>query len=99
MGAHAEPTGRGDSNDDVAAEQQLLLLPAPDVPAAIARELARELPPRLDWSRWRVEVDDEELLAEDLGELVAAARAARQRTGAGLAVCLTDVPLRMGKRP
>lgn len=70
-------------------------MPAPDVPSAIAREL----PARLDGRRWRVVVDDEELLAEDLGELVEAARAARERTGAELAVCLTDVPLRTGTRP
>ena len=98
MSAHAEPTERGDSKVDLAADL-LLLVPAPDVPAAIARELARELPARLDGRRWRVAVDDEELLAEDLGELVEAARAARERTGAELAVCLTDVPLRTGRRP
>jgi hypothetical protein len=78
---------------------QLLLVPAPDVAAAIARELARELPDRLDGRGWRVAVDDEELMAEDVGELVEAAHSARERTGADLAVCLTDVPLRTGKRP
>jgi hypothetical protein len=96
MSAHAEPTGSGDSKVDLAAEL-LLLVPAPDVPAAIARELTRELPARLDGRRWRVAVDDEELLAEDFGGLVEAARAARERTGAELAVCLTDVPLRTGR--
>src|SRR3954447_4537541 len=98
MSVHAEPTGGGDSTVDLAA-QQLLLVPAPDVPAAIARELARELPARLDGGRWRGAVGGEELLAEDFGQLVEAARAARERTGAELAVCLTDVPLRTGKRP
>jgi uncharacterized membrane protein len=85
------PAGRG--------SHQLLLVSAPDVPAAIAKELASELPDRLDGGDWRVTLDDEELVAENLGELVDAARDGRSRTGAELAVCLTDVPLRTGKQP
>src|SRR4051794_16788231 len=98
MSVHADRMERGDSDVDGRAHQ-LLLVPAPDVSAVIAGELARELPARLDEGRWRVAVDEEELLAEDFGELVEAARAARERTGADLAVCLTDVPLRAGRRP
>jgi hypothetical protein len=88
-----EAAGTGDG------AHQVLLVPAPDVPAAIARELADELPGRLDGGSWRVDVADEEVLAEDLGALVEAAREARERTAADLAVCLTDVPLRAGRRP
>ena len=94
----ATETGRPDAGPAVPAHE-LLLVPAPDLPAAIGRELARELPDRLDGDHWHVSVDDEELLAENLGELVEAARGARERTGAALAVCLTDVPLRTGKQP
>lgn len=80
-------------------DHQLLLVPAPGLPAQIGRELARELPARLDGGDWRVAVDDDELTAEDLGALVAAAREARERAGAELAICLTDVPLRTGNKP
>ena len=83
MSVDADPSGRGDSKVDVGAPGpaggavQLLLVPAPDVSAAIARELARELPARLDGRRWRVAVDDEELLPRTSAARRSGARSAR----------------------
>lgn len=92
--------GRGGRADGSARPaRNVVLVPAPDLPKAIGRELADELPARLGGEGWQVGVDDRELLAEDLGDLAEAAHAARERTGAEVAVCLTDVPLRTGRRP
>lgn len=79
--------------------RELHLVPAPGVPEALARELARRLPDRLDDGPWRITVADGDLLAERLDELADATRSARRRTDAELVVCLTDVPMRAGRRP
>src|SRR4051794_25697462 len=80
------------------------LLPAPELPAQIAAELADELPELLEREhdgRWRVAVAEEPLLAGRGGveELMAAGTEARGEQGWDAAICLTDVPLRDGARP
>src|SRR3954469_17341433 len=80
------------------------LLPAPELPAQIAAELADELPELLEHEhdgRWRVAVAEEPLLAGrgGLEEIVAAGTEARGEQDWDAAICLTDVPLRDGARP
>src|SRR3954471_1281997 len=80
------------------------LLPAPELPAQIAAELADELPELLEREhdgRWRVAVAEEPLLAGRGGveEIMAAGTEARDQQGWDAAICLTDVPLREGARP
>src|SRR4051795_2378209 len=80
------------------------LLPAPELPAQIAAELADELPELLEHEhdgRWRVLVAEEPLLAGRGGveEIMAAGTEARREQDWDAAICLTDVPLRDGARP
>src|SRR3954469_5311272 len=80
------------------------LLPAPELPAQIAAELAAELPELLEREhdgRWRVVVAEEPLLAGRGGgeEIMAAGTAARGEQDWDAAICLTDMPLRDGTRP
>src|SRR3954465_6880766 len=80
------------------------LLPAPELPAQIAAELADELPELLEREhdgRWRVAVAEEPLLAGRGGveEIMAAGTEARGEQDWDAAICLTDVPLRDGARP
>jgi hypothetical protein len=76
----------------------MLIASAPELPVAVGDQLAGELSERLGQDGWEVQVDDD-LVAADVGELVDAARDARDRTGAAFAICLTDVPLRTDRRP
>jgi hypothetical protein len=83
------------------------LLTGPGLPEELARELAGELPPLLA-ERVGDEVDwSVQLLADPLAvetgrgaiELIDAARARMLQQGWDLAVVLTDLPLRVGRRP
>lgn len=76
------------------------LLPAPGMPAelakAVARRLSREVSPR----GWSIEVLDERLVDDgDAESVVAAAARVRELTGADAIIALTDVPLRERLRP
>jgi len=76
------------------------LLPAPGMPAelakAVARRLSREVSPR----GLSIEVLDELLVEDgDAESVVAAAARVRERTGADAIIALTDVPLREHLRP
>ena len=76
----------------------LLLVPAPDVPAAIARELADEL---RAGSTGAAGASASMTRSSGRGprRLVEAARASPRADRRRAPVCLTDVPLRTGKRP
>ena len=82
------------------------LLADPDLPAELAEELAGELPRLLqehlgDRVAWEVRVVCESFAAGevDQGKLLAVARQRLGREGWDLAVCLTDLPFRSGRRP
>jgi hypothetical protein len=87
-------------------ELVLGLLGAPGWPAEVAEALAEELPELLadrvtDAVSWRVPVRTDPTVA-DIGQGVEAidfARARLLREGWDMAVCMTDVPLRIGRRP
>ena len=83
------------------------LIAAPGVATELARELARELPAALDdlVSRdvvWAIPTVTDPL-ATDVStsgiEMIDMARARMLEEGWDLAVCLTDLPLRIGRRP
>jgi len=86
-------------------EAVLGLIAAPGVPAQLARALARDLPAalraRLPGTAWRVEVHEDGLVRPPAAdaEIVDAARERLLRQGLDLAVVLTDLPLRVGRRP
>jgi hypothetical protein len=82
------------------------LLADPDLPAELAEELAGELPHLLqehlgDRVAWEVRAVCEPFAAGevDQGKLLAVARQRLGREGWDLAVCLTDLPFRSGRRP
>jgi hypothetical protein len=95
------------TNADRAGMVQLGLIAAPGVAAELAEQLAEELPEALgaevsenvDWSV--------PVVAHDLAtgtttsgiEMIDRARDRMRREGWHLAVCLTDLPLRIGRRP
>lgn len=90
-----------------AATVTLGLLTGPGLPEELARELTAELPPLLaehvgDEVRWAV-LPLADPVATEAGrgaiELIDAARARMLRQGWDLAVVLTDLPLRVGRRP
>jgi hypothetical protein len=96
------PAGRG--ADETVRVVRVGLLPAPELPAQIAAELAEELPELLEREhagRWRVAVAEEPLLAGLGGveEIIDAGVEARGEEEWDAAICLTDVPLRAGARP
>lgn len=89
-----------------ACDQAVLgLIAAPGVPTEVAVVLAAELPlalsTRLRGTAWRVEVLEDELVPPPAAdaELVEAARERLLRHGLDLAVVLTDLPLRVHRRP
>lgn len=98
------PAGRGARP---AATVTLGLLTGPGLPEELARELAAELPPLLaehvgDEVRWAVRPLADPVATEagrGATELIDAARARMLRQGWDLAVVLTDLPLRVGRRP
>ncbi|SDQ89573.1 hypothetical protein [Quadrisphaera sp. DSM 44207] len=81
------------------------LVGAPGTPAALARHLAQELPGelgrRLPDVEWRAVAVEDGLVVPpaDDGELVAAARRRLLEEEWDLAVCLTDLPLQVARRP
>jgi hypothetical protein len=82
------------------------LLADPDLPADIARQLAEDLPDLLaervsNRVAWRVEVVREDLAAGAAGgvEMIDHARARMLEEGWDLAIALTDLPLRINRRP
>jgi hypothetical protein len=81
----------------------LIVTPALDETAAaqLARDLAAVLERRYPGVRWRVDHVRDELVEPPvkLTELVDAARARTLAADWDLAVCVTDVPLRLGRRP
>lgn len=76
----------------------------PDLPARLARDLARTLPAILaegdDRTRWRVEVAHEpfEAMYPDLEHIIDKAARRVRDTSWDLALCLTDLPLRSDGR-
>jgi len=90
-----------------AATVTLGLLTGPGLPEELARELTAELPPLLaehvgDEVRWAVRPLADPVATEQgrgATELIDAARARMLRQGWDLAVVLTDLPLRVGRRP
>src|SRR3954447_2014740 len=98
------PAARDESESESVRTVRVGLLPAPELPAQIAAELADELPELLEHEhdgRWRVLVAEEPLLAGRGGveEIIAAGSEARGDQDWDAAICLTDVPLRDGARP
>jgi hypothetical protein len=87
-------------------ELVLGLLAAPGLPSEVAEALAEDLPGLLEDRvsnavSWRVPVRTDPAVA-DIGQGVEAidfARARLLREGWDMAVCITDVPLRIGTRP
>jgi uncharacterized membrane protein len=82
------------------------LVAEPGVPAEVAEELAAELPEQLaahvsDRVSWQVPVVVEPLAVAgaDGIELVEAARRLMMREGWDMAIVLTDLPIRIGRRP
>lgn len=80
------------------------LVAAPDLPAQIGAELGEQLPELLGRhhdDRWSVTLADEPLLAGRGGveEILDAGCQARSAESWDAAICLTDIPLRNGKRP
>ena len=74
---------------------------AADLAAGLADDLLPELTRRLPGARWRVELVTGDLVtppAED-AEIVDAARRMLLSRGWDLAVCLTDLPLQVSRRP
>jgi uncharacterized membrane protein len=95
---------------ETAAEQRRLtlgLLAAPGLAEELARELADDLPGLLGERlaghvAWVVPVVTDDLAADARGDATAMIDAARRRMldeGWDLVVCLTDLPLRVGRRP
>jgi hypothetical protein len=82
------------------------LLIDPDLPAELAEKLVGELPRLLqehlgDRVAWEVRVVCESFAAAevDQGKLLAVARQRLGREGWDLALCLTGLPFRSGRRP
>ncbi|MCW2960990.1 MAG: hypothetical protein JWM90_1377 [Thermoleophilia bacterium] len=80
------------------------LVAAPELPRRVALDLVDRLPRLLDRNfggRWHVELAEDPLLAGRAGvdDVLDAGRDARSAAGWDVAICLTDVPLRDGKRP
>src|SRR4051794_25241084 len=80
------------------------LIGGPGEPGELAEELAEELPEelaeRFPEVEWRVEVDNgSPFKAVQSGELVEYARRRLREEDWRCAVCLTDLPLRSGRRP
>src|SRR4051812_15464568 len=87
------------SPDDGARTMCAGLIAAPELPAQVAVDLAKQLPELLAChgdGRWRVALADEPLLAGrgGLAEILDAGCRARRAEGWDAAICLTDVPLR-----
>jgi hypothetical protein len=99
---NARSDGQGDA--DVI---RLGLIAAPDLPEELARDLAGELPDVLserlsDAVEWEVPVVTDALGANERvsgSEIVDRARERMQQEGWDFAICITDVPLRIGRRP
>ncbi|MBB2938079.1 hypothetical protein FHX82_005155 [Amycolatopsis bartoniae] len=95
-----EPAGPADPTENSPREVVVGLLADPDLPATLARELARTLPaelraavgPEVRWSVERVR-DPFEAMFPDSQRLVDKARQRVRDTNWDLAVCLTDLPL------
>jgi uncharacterized membrane protein len=80
------------------------LIAAPGLPRDIAEELeedlADDLAERHDDGDWRVELGEGEIDGATSGdEIVSSARDTLRDAGWDIGVCLTDVPLRAGRRP
>jgi hypothetical protein len=82
---------------------ELGLVVAPGLPAELAEDLARDLPAALpDGIEWSVPVVVEDALADrQFGgvETIDIARERMRAAGWDLAVCISDLPLRIGRRP
>jgi hypothetical protein len=86
---------------------QLGLIAAPGLAAELAEELAQDLPELLEQrygpgTRWEVPVVTEALLADPARggvEVIDVARERMRREGWDLAVGISDLPLRIGRRP
>lgn len=92
------------STDDGARVVSVGLVAAPELPAQLAVELAAHLPQRLHrhrGGRWRVTLAEQPLLAgpDGVEEILEAGCQARADEGWDAVICLSDVPLRDGKRP
>src|SRR4051812_13300367 len=90
--------------NDRARTMRVGLVAAPELPAQIAVDLAEQLPELLDRhhdGRWRVELAEEPLLAgrESVDEIFDVGCRMRSADAWDAAICLTDVPLRVGARP
>lgn len=99
--------GAGGADDDSSAGPEVIagLVAAPgaaaDLAAVLIDELTLELARRLPGVRWRLELVTDDLVsppAEDT-EIVDAARRLLLARGWDLVVCLTDLPLRVSRRP
>lgn len=80
------------------------VLSAPELPAQVAEQLVRQLPALLErrlGSSWLLILADEPQLGGEtsLAEIADTAVAWREREQLDLVICLTDVPLRAGRRP
>lgn len=95
------------AEDSPVAEPEVVLglLAAPGAPAqlagVLAEDLRAELTARLPGVRWRVEQVEEALVPPpaDDAQIVAAARQVLLRCGWDLGLVLTDLPLRISRRP
>jgi hypothetical protein len=100
---------RGTVVDDVGPRTQPVvtvgMTTAPTVSDAltddVGQELRHELAARFPEVRWRLEILDDALVEPpaDDGEIVAAARTMLLNRGWDLIICLTDLPLRVARRP
>jgi hypothetical protein len=99
------PKGYRSVRSEHAGSLTLGLIPAPDIPEKIAKEIASELPEllarRVDATvSWSVPVLVYPLTGSgrEAPEILDVCRERRLREGWDLAVCLTDLPVYMGGR-
>jgi hypothetical protein len=95
-----EPDGARSAEPARGGSVTLGLIPAPDIPEKIAKELASELPELLgshvdEGVSWEVSVVVDPLTGteQEAPELLDACHERLQREGWDLAVCLTDLPV------
>ena len=102
--AHGSGQTTGDGHRPGRTTAVLGLVPAPELPADIARQFARQLPELLanyvdDHWDWKVEVVESPLVGavEDTARIIEQTEEYKQRHGWDYAVCITDLVICDGK--
>ena len=102
--AHGSGQTTGDGHRPGRTTAVLGLVPAPELPADIARQFARQLPELLanyvdDHRDWKVEVVESPLVGavEDTARIIEQTEEYKQRHGWDYAVCITDLVICDGK--